>query len=203
MQTETQSNETANPTPAKKREKKPLNGIDTPTLLATINAVGEQPELAKFKWRATNRWISGTHSRTTIESFHGAGGEHPRSAEFSYDGDHPPVLVGGDNGPTPVEMLLHALAACLTAGIGNIAAVRGIELESVESSLEGDMDLLGILGLSDQVRNGYQSIRVQFKLRGNASPDELRAVVEQSKNRSAVYDVITGRVPVEIDIDAA
>jgi len=201
MQTNTQTTQSA-PAPIKK-EKKPLNGVDVPTLLATINAVGEQPELAKFQWRATNRWVSGTHSRTTIEAFSGAGGVHEHKAQYAYDGDHPAVLVGTDKGPTPVEMLLHALAACLTAGIGNIAGVRGVELESVESSLEGDMDLRGLLGLSDQVRNGYESIRVKFKIRGNGTPEQLRAIVEQSKNRSAVFDVITGRVPVEIEVDAA
>jgi uncharacterized OsmC-like protein len=120
---------------------------------------------------------------------------------FTFDADHPPVLVGTDNGPTPVEYMLHALAACLTAGIANIAAARGVTLTEVSSTVEGDIDLLGILGLSDQVRNGYQQIRVGFTLRGD-DPDKLRSVVEQSRQRSAVFDIVTNGVPVSIDVDA-
>jgi uncharacterized OsmC-like protein len=120
---------------------------------------------------------------------------------FTFDADHPPVLVGTDNGPTPVEYVLHALAACLTAGIANIAAARGITLTEVSSTVEGDIDLLGILGLSDQVRNGYQQIRVGFTLRGD-DPDKLRSIVEQSRQRSAVFDIVTNGVPVSIDVDA-
>src|SRR5215475_6931528 len=117
------------------------------------------------------------------------------------DADHPPVLVGTDNGPTPVEYVLHALAACLTAGIANIAAARGVTLTEVSSTVEGDIDLLGILGLSDQVRNGYQQIRVSFTLRGD-DPEKLRSVVQQSRQRSAVFDIVTNGVPVSIDVDA-
>jgi uncharacterized OsmC-like protein len=112
------------------------------------------------------------------------------------------VLVGTDEGPTPVEFLLHALAACLTAGVANVAAARGVTLTEVSSTVEGDIDLLGILGLSDSVRNGYQQLRVSFVIRGD-DPDKLRAVVEQSRQRSAVFDVLTRGVPVSIDVDAA
>ena len=111
------------------------------------------------------------------------------------------MLVGSDNAPTPVEYVLHALAACLTAGLANIAAARGVNLTEVSSTVEGDIDLLGILGLSDDVRNGFQQIKVSFKLRGD-DPDKLRKVVEQSRRRSAVYDIVTNGVPVTIDIDA-
>ena len=120
---------------------------------------------------------------------------------FTYDADHPPVLVGADNGPTPVEFLLHALAACLTAGIANIAAARGVHLDSVESTVEGDIDLNGILGLSKDVRNGYEQIRISFVLRGD-DPEKLAKVVEQSRLRSAVFDVLTNGVPVAISVDA-
>ena len=184
-----------------RREKRPLNGVDVPTLFATINAVGEQPELAKFQFRASNQWIRGTHSRTRIEGFSGAGGEHAQTTDFDYDGDHPPVLCGVGNAPTPVEFLLHAIASCITAGIGNIAAARGIELESVESKVEGDLDVRGLLGLSDDVRNGYQGIRLSFKVKGDASADKLRQVVAQSQGRSAVYDVLTRGVPVSIEVE--
>jgi uncharacterized OsmC-like protein len=189
--------------PKPRREKRPLNGVDVPTLFATINAVAAQPELAKFQFRASNRWIKGTHSRSRMEGYSGAGGEHAQTGEFVYDGDHPPVLVGAGNGPTPVEFLLHALAACITAGIGNVAAARGIELESVESHVEGDIDLRGLLGISDEVRNGYSGIRVSFKVKGNADAEKLRQVVAQSQARSAVYDVLTHGVPVTVEVDAA
>src|SRR5688572_7503754 len=131
----------------------PRNGVDTPTLFATLDVVKGTPELAKFQFRATNRWINGTHNRTTIRGFYGAGQEDAsRTEDFTYDADHPPVLVGGNNGPTPVEFILHALAACLTSGLANIAAARGVTLTSVESTVEGNIDLLGILGLSKDVR---------------------------------------------------
>jgi uncharacterized OsmC-like protein len=178
----------------------PMNGVDTPNLFATINAVGNQPELARFCFRATNRWVSGTQSRSRIESFTGAGGEHVHASTFQYDADHPAVLVGGDNGATPVEFVLHALASCLTAGIANIAAARGVKLTEVQSTVEGDIDLRGILGLSDQVRNGYQQIRVAFSIKGDAPEEKLRQIVEQSRARSAVFDVITNQVPVQISV---
>jgi uncharacterized OsmC-like protein len=117
------------------------------------------------------------------------------------DADHPAVLVGEDNAPTPIEFLLHAIAACLTSGVANIAAARGIQLHKVTSTVEGDIDLLGILGLSDgTVRNGYQQIRVTFHIEGDADDEKLRALVEQSRQRSAVYDVLTNPTPVVIDV---
>jgi uncharacterized OsmC-like protein len=177
------------------------NGVDTATLFATLDAVRGDPEIAKFRFRATNTWVSGTHNRSTIHGFHGAKQEMTHREPFTFDADHPPVLVGADKGPAPVEYLLHALAACLTAGVANIAAARGVSLTEVSSTVEGDIDLLGILGLSDQVRNGYQQIRVGFTLRGD-DPDKLRSVVEQSRQRSAVFDIITNGVPVSIDVDA-
>jgi len=199
-----ESNATTQETSTKppRKEKRPMNGVDVPTLFATINAVAEQPELAKFQFRASNEWIKGTHSRSKIEGYSGAGGEHAQTGDFVYDGDHPPVLVGAGNAPTPVEFLLHALSACITAGIGNVAAARGIELESVESHIEGDIDMRGLLGISDDVRNGYQGIRLSFKVKGDASAEKLRRVVEQSTARSAVYDVLTNGVPVSIEVDA-
>ena len=185
-----------------RREKRPMNGVDVPALFATINAVGEQPVLAKFQFRASNRWVKGTHSRTRIEGFSGAGGEHAQTADFVYDADHPPVLCGAGNAPSPVEFLLHAIAACITAGIGNIASARGIEIESVESTVEGDLDVQGLLGLSKDVRNGYQGIRLSFKVKGDADDETLRKIVAQSQARSAVYDVLTNGCPVSIEVDA-
>lgn len=183
--------------------KAPRNGVDTPTLLGTINAVAGQPELAKFQFRASNRWVNGTHSQGTMHGFYGAGGEHEHKVAFTADADHHTVLCGTDEGPTPVEWILHGLAACLTAGIANIAAVRGVNLESVESTVEGDIDLRGILGISDEVRNGYENVRVSFKIKGDAPEEKLQQIVEQSRARSAVFDIVTNGVPVTIDVDAA
>ena len=183
-----------------KRTPVPLNGVDTPTLISTINAVGAKPELAKFTFRNSNEWISGTHSRSTMKGFYGAGGEHAHKASYSAESDHPAVLCGADNAPTPVEWLLHALAACLTAGIGNIAAARGVKLTRVKSTVEGNIDLRGILGLSDEVRNGYQGVTARFEIEGDAPPETLRAIVEQSRARSAVFDVLTRGVPVSVEV---
>jgi uncharacterized OsmC-like protein len=180
--------------------KAPLNGVNTPVLMATINAVKQQPELAKFQFRAHNRWMAGTCSESRIESFYGAGGEHKHVTEFRYGADHPAVLVGEDRGPTPVEFLLHGLASCITAGIGNIAAARGVTLTSVAARVEGDIDLRGILGLSKTVRNGYQSIRISYEIAGDAPPEKLREIVEQSRARSAVFDVLANGVPIEFAI---
>jgi uncharacterized OsmC-like protein len=175
------------------------NGVDTATLFATLDAVKGQNEIAKFQFRASNTWVTGTHSRSTISGFYGAMQEMQHESVTVLDADHPAVLVGSDKAPTPVEFLLHAIAACLTAGIANVAAARGVELTSVTSTVEGDIDLLGILGLSDEVRNGYQEIRVSFHLEGDDA-DKLREVVERSRLRSAVYDVFTHGVPVSIDV---
>jgi uncharacterized OsmC-like protein len=186
--------------PPKKAPPMPRNGVNTPALLETIGVVAKQTELAKFQFRATNQWIAGTHSRTSMTSFSGAGGEHSHVADYSADGDHPAVLCGADQGPTPVEWVLHALATCLTAGIGNIAAARGITLHHVRSKVEGDIDLQGILGLSKQVRNGFQNVRISFEIAGDATPEKLREIVEQARARSAVYDIMTNGVPVAVAV---
>jgi uncharacterized OsmC-like protein len=182
-------------------ERLPLNGVDTPTLFATLDAVKAQPDIAAFQFRARNTWVKGTHNRSSMHSFYGAGQELEHKHKTVIDADHPAVLVGQDNGPAPVEYLLAALPACLTSGLANIAAARGIELTKVESTVEGDIDLLGILGMSDEVRNGYKQIRVSFRIAGDAPPEKLRELVERSRARSAVFDVITNAVPVEIDIE--
>ena len=187
-------------TPVTRREPVPLNGVDTPTLFATINAVKGTPALANFQFRAQNTWVRGTNSRSRIESFSGAGGEHQHARVFEYDADHPAVLVGGDAGPTPIEFLLIGLSSCLTAGLANIAAARGVTLNRVESKVEGDIDLRGILGLAKDVRNGYKGIRVSFTIDGDAPPETLKALVDQSRARSAVFDVLTNGVPVDISV---
>lgn len=177
------------------------NGVDTATLFATLDAVKGNPEIAKFRFSASNTWVSGTHNRSTIHGFYGAMQDMQHRQPTMLDADHPAVLVGADNGPTPVEYLLHALAACLTAGIANIAAARGVMLTEVTSTVEGDIDLMGILGLSNEVRNGFEQIRVHFSMKGD-DPAKLRKVVEQSTARSAVFDIVSNGVPVSIAVDA-
>ena len=178
------------------------NGVDTATLFATLDAVKAAPEAARFQFRAHNEWLSGTHNRSTIRDYFGVGEERAHDHTFTFDADHPAVLVGRDNGPTPVEFVLHALAACLTAGLANIAAARGVTLTEVRSTVTGDIDLNGILGLRP-VRNGYQQVGVKFVVKGEAPEEVLRAIVEQSRQRSAVYDVITNGVPVDIEVEVA
>jgi uncharacterized OsmC-like protein len=180
----------------------PRNGVDTAKLFATIGHVAAQPELAKFRFRAESRWVDGTHSRSTMARFFGAGGEHSHQREYTAEADHPSVLCGGDEGPTPVEHLLHALSSCLIAGIANVAAARGVTLKEVEAMVEGDIDLRGILGLAADVRNGYQGIRVSFRISSDAAPEKLREIVDQSRARSAVFDVFTKGVPISIAVEA-
>lgn len=176
------------------------NGVDTVALFETLNVVKAQPEIAQFQFRTTNKWISGTHSQSTISGFFGAGQENSHVQDTVLDADHPGVLVGNDQGPTPVEYLLHALAACITAGIGNIAAARGVKLNSVESTVEGDINLLGLLGMSDDVRNGFSDVRVNFTIDADAPEEKVREIVERSRARSAVFDVITNGIPVSINV---
>ena len=178
-----------------------LNGVDTATLFATIDAVRQQPEAAKFQFRTSSEWVSGVHSRGHFPGFFGAGQEHVHAGDTVIDADHPAVLVGTDVAPTPVEYLLHAIAACLTSGIANIAAARGVRLTHVSSTVTGDIDLLGILGLSGgSVRNGYEQLTVTFRVEGDADDATLREIVEQSRRRSAVYDALTNPTPVAIEV---
>jgi uncharacterized OsmC-like protein len=177
------------------------NGVDTATLFATLDAVRQAPAAAKFQFRAHNQWVSGTHNRSTITDYFGVGEERTHERTFVFDADHPAVLVGQDHGPTPTEFVLHALAACLTAGLANIAAARRITLTEVRSTVTGDIDLNGILGLNPEVRNGYQQITVHLTVKGDAPAETLRELVEQSRARSAVYDIITNQVPVTIEVE--
>jgi uncharacterized OsmC-like protein len=177
------------------------NGVDTATLFATLDAVKQAPQAAQFQFRARNEWVSGTHNRSTIADYFGVGEERTHERTFVFDADHPAVLVGQDHGPTPVEFVLHALAACLTAGLANIAAARRIRLTEVRSTVTGDIDLNGILGLNPEVRNGYERITVRFTIKSDAPAETLREIVEQSRARSAVYDVITNGVPVTIEVN--
>lgn len=181
----------------------PRHGVDTPTLLATIGHVAEMPQLAAFTFRATNRWIRGTRSRTTFNAFSGAGGEHDHAFDTTFDADHPQVLCGEGAAPTPPEFLLHALASCIMSGIANISAVRRVTLHEVTIRITGDMDLRGMLGLSDEVRNGLESMNLVVEIRGDGDEEKLLGIVEQAKARSAVLDVLTKGTRVNVEGRAA
>ncbi len=175
------------------------NGVDVDRMGATAQAVQQQPSLATFQFRAKNQWINGGHNRSTIKSFYGAGQEDEgRTKPFVLDADEPPLLLGEDHGANPAEYLLHALAACLTTSMVYHAAARGIHIESLESTLEGDLDLQGFLGLSDQVRPGYQAIRVTFTVQSDANPEQLRELAKFSP----IHDTIANPVPVTIHVQA-
>ncbi len=176
------------------------NGVDTATLFATLDAVEETPSLGRFQFRVKNRWIDGAHNRVTIREFYGAGQEDAsRSHEFTLDAGEPAILLGTDTGPNPAEVLLAALSMCLTTSLVYVAAARGVELTEVESSLEGDMDVRGALGLTDEVRNGFERIRVSFRVKGNAPEEKLQQIVERAQQRSAVFDMVTNGVPVSVE----
>jgi uncharacterized OsmC-like protein len=177
------------------------NGVDTEVLFGTLDAIRATPELAKFQFRATNRWIGGAHNRTTIRDFYAACQEDTsRAKAFEIDAGEPAILLGTDTGPNPAEFLLHALAACLTTSLVYVAAARGVRLTRVESTLEGDMDVQGALGLDEDYRNGFERIRVSFHVEGDAPPEKLREVVARAQKRSAVFDMVTNGVPVSVDV---
>jgi uncharacterized OsmC-like protein len=177
------------------------NGVDTSALFGALDAVKAQPAAAKFQFRARNEWVSGTHSRSTIHDFFGLGEEQTHVDEHVFEADHPKQLVATDKAPTPVEYLLHALAACITAGIGNVASARGIKLTRVQSEVRGDVDLVGLLGIDTTVRNGYQGIDIRIEIEGDADAEDLRKVVERSVARSAVYDVLTNGTKVSVGVE--
>src|SRR5690242_16995492 len=167
------------------------NGVNVAALLAAREALTSAPQAAQFKWRAACQWKDGTHSHSTVESFYGLGQEQHHKRTFSFDADHPEIFASEDHGPTPVEYVLVGLASCLTAGIAAVAQNRGIQLNSVKATLEGDMDILGILGGDPEIRNGYTEIRVHYDIDADATPEEIQALVAQSQKRSAVFDVVT------------
>jgi uncharacterized OsmC-like protein len=176
-----------------------VNGVDVDRMTATIEAVQGNRALAEFQFRASNRWVNGGHNRSTIHTFYGAGQEHQLGTRpFILDADEPPVLLGNDHGANPVEYVLHALAACLTTSLVYHAAARGIRVESVESKLEGDLDLQGFLGISDQVRRGYKQIRATLVVKSDATADQLEALTRFSP----VHDIVTNPVPVTIAVQS-
>lgn len=177
------------------------NGIDTTALFGTLDAIKARPDLAEFQFRVSNRWLDGAHNRSTIKHFHGAGQEDTsRTQAFALEAGEPAVLLGTDTGPNPAEALLHALAACLTTSLVYIAAARGVVLIEVQSQLEGDIDLRGALGLSDESRNGFEAIRATFTIKSDAPREKVRQVLEQAQRRSAVFDSISHGVPLTVHL---
>lgn len=177
------------------------NGVNVEALLEARAALTEAPEAAQFKWRATCNWVNGTHTNSVVEEFSGLGEDHTHRSVFKFDADHPECFASQDNGATPVEYVLVGLASCLTAGVASVAQHRGIQLKSVTATIEGDMNVLGILGGDPDVRNGFSSIRVTYKIDADASQADLEALVAQSQKRSAVYDVITNPTNITVEVN--
>ncbi|GHJ42942.1 osmotically inducible protein C [Catellatospora sp. TT07R-123] len=176
------------------------NGVNVQALLDAREALKNAAEAAQFTWRATSTWQKGVHSTVRIQNFHGLGQEQSHQAESVFDADHPAVFAAEDNGITPIEYLLVGLASCLTAGVASVAQNRGIQLRSVESVVEGNHDIRGILGADSEVRNGYNDIKVTFKIDADATPQEIEALVAQSQKRSAVFDALTNPTNVSVEV---
>jgi uncharacterized OsmC-like protein len=181
---------------------KSLNGVNVDRLIDTFTTVKEKPDVAKFKFKATNHWVNGGHNRTLIKDFYGACQTQTHKKPFNLEEDEPPVLLGEDKGANPVEYVLSALAGCLTTTLVYQAAVRGIKIDEIESTYEGDLDLRGFLGVSQEVRNGYNGIKVTFKIKADASEETLRELVELAQKRSPVFDIITNPVPVTVELES-
>jgi uncharacterized OsmC-like protein len=176
------------------------NGVDIEFLRGAREALTAEPAGAKFQWRVTNTWVHGTHSQTTAKGFFGLGEEQDRPREFRFDVDHPELFSAEDNGATPTEILLVALAGCLTAGVATVASHRDIQLRSVSATVEGDMDVRGILGIDTDVRNGFGNIKVTYTIDADASAEDIEALVAQSQKRSAVYDIVTNPTNVTVEL---
>ena len=177
------------------------NGVNAEALINAREALTDAPEAAQFKWRATCEWKNGTHSNTTVEGYFGLGEEHRHRTTFDFDADHPEVFASEDNGATPVEIVLVGLASCLTAGVAAVAQYREIQLRSVTAVVEGGMDIQGILGIDSDVRNGFDGIKVTYKIDADASDDDIKALVAQSQKRSAVYDIVTNPTNVTVEVN--
>lgn len=177
------------------------NGVNVEALLGAREALTQMPEAGQFKWRTSSKWVSGAHTQMTMNGFFGLGEEQDRGKSFTIESDHPAVFAASDNAPTPIEIVLSGLAACLTGGIASVAQNRGIQLRSVEAVIEGDMDLAGILGIDEDTRNGFSAIRVHFNIDADADADDIAALVAQSQKRSAVFDIITNPTNVFVTVN--
>ncbi len=181
-------------------DKQVQNGVNVDALLSAREALSKAPEAAKFNWRASCKWVNGTHSQTSVKGFYGLGQEQTHRTEFTFEMDHPEIFASDDKGATPVEMVLTGLAGCLTAGVASIAQLRKIQLRSVTATVEGGMDIQGILGIDADVRNGFDGIRVHFDIDADASREDIEALVAQSQKRSAVFDIVTNPTNVSVTV---
>ncbi len=176
------------------------NGVNVEALLGAREALTAAPEAAQFQWRATCEWMRGTHSRSKVERFFGLGEEQQHRTAFTFDADHPEIFASEDKGSTPVEMVLVGLAGCLTAGVASVAQNRDIQLRKVSATIEGKMDLQGILGIDSDVRNGFDDVTVRFDIDADATQEEIEALVAQSQKRSAVFDIVTNPTQVTVEV---
>lgn len=174
------------------------NGVNSQALIDARTALTDAPEAAEFTWRSTTSWVHGTYSKSTVTSFAGLGEEQAHRTAYTFDADHPACFASEDRGATPVEIVLSALGSCLTAGVASVAQHRGIQLRSVTATVEGNMNILGILGADPDVRNGFNGVTVRFDIDADASPEELEALVAQSQKRSAVFDIMTNPTKVVV-----
>ena len=177
------------------------NGVNVAALLEAREALSSAPQAAQFQWRATCEWVNGTHSHSSVEGFFGLGEEQTHKTQFEYDADHPELFASADIGATPIEFVLVGLASCLTAGIAAVAQNREIQLRSVKATLEGAMDVQGILGIDPEVRNGFSDVKVHFDIDADATPEEIEALVAQSQKRSAVFDVVTNPTNITVEVN--
>jgi uncharacterized OsmC-like protein len=176
------------------------NGVNIEALRGARQALTDAPEAAQFQWQATCEWVRGTHSRSTITEFSGLGQSHTHRRPYEIEADHPEVFASEDNGATPTEIVLAALASCLTAGVATVATNRGVQLRSVKATVKGAMDLQGILGIDGDVRNGFESITVTYDIDADAPRADLEAIVAQSQKRSAVFDIVANPTTVQVEL---
>ncbi len=176
------------------------NGVNVDALMGAREALSQAPEAARFTWRASCDWLNGTHAATTVKGFHGLGGAQSHRRAFHFETDHPEVFAAEDNGATPVEYVLVGLAGCLMAGVASVAQNRGIQLRSVKATVEGSMDIQGILGMDRDVRNGFDDVKVYFDVDADATKEEIEALVAQSQKRSAVFDILANPTAVSVEV---
>jgi uncharacterized OsmC-like protein len=176
------------------------NGVNVEALLGARAALTDAPPAAQFQWRASNEWVNGTHSRSTVSGFSGLGAEHAHRQPYTVEADHPQVFASEDNGATPPEIVLAALASCLTAGVATVATHRGVQLRSVTATIEGNMDLAGILGIDSDVRNGFDGIKISYAIDADASKADIEAIVAQSQKRSAVFDIVANPTTIQVEV---
>jgi uncharacterized OsmC-like protein len=183
-----------------KEQEQFVNGVNVSKLFGTVEAIKGNPEIAKFNFKARGKWVNGGHNRTTINEFYGACQNFQRSQSFVFEKDEPPVLLGEDHGANPVEYVLAALDGCLTTSLIYHAAAQGIKIDEVETSFSGDLNLHGFLGLDENTRNGYEKIKVEFKIKADASKEKLQELVQLAQKRSPVFDIVSHPTPVEVSL---